>query len=529
MSMWNIMRALAKHIQNHPDEDMEASLIERELQDVVIDAHDMPAYAARIESLIKRFRYEGRGRNPLEEIHSTIKIFQHNKLAFLLNQYTSEDFEWTRQNMPIDIGMSVEDKSPFINTAIIYNNFKAVEWLEDIHMAYEHSKYPDVEYPNMTMFMRIVGRSNGKYVNVKFYKSNSLGADDNSLITPAMACLERKKDNELQWLLTHPNFCPEENTNANKTSLLHWAVRFGNPRHIKWCLEKFDVNILNNKRETPLFMAAKIGHIKKLKLLLNAGANPSVRSKVRHHTPFIAAASSGHLNMVKRLPKKDMYYALCEAITNKHTSVVKWLLNNGAPFTLQKESCSEDFILFMAMQSCAQIKKLLWQSGAGAVVSVKDMAKWSCFEPRTFEWPEKCSICYDNNKFPVRLSCGHISCGKCMHRLIIHSLHRNEMKPVVSCPECRKKSSLVEIMSLKSVKHTQENVSKVEEASKLYTDEIRSYSRETNELKKNIESAQTLLIMLERRHLEMKHQLKTYQKKHDEAVLKARQEMLRVL
>ena len=532
MTIWNTMRALAKHIQEHPDA-IDASLIERVLQDVAIDTNDRPAYAVRIGKLIKIFRYEGHGRNPLNEIHTAIKTFHHDKLAFLLNQYASDDFEWTRQNIPIDRVMTVEDKSPFINTAIMRNNYPAIQWLEDICMAYEHSKYPDVEYPDMAMFMRIVGRQNGDYINVRFKKYDSLGADDNHVITPAMACLEQKKDDALQWLLAHPKFRPEENTNNNQTSLLHWAVRFGDPRHIKWCLAKFDVNVVNNKRKTPLFMAAKRGHIKKLKMLLKAGADPSIRAMVYidngYQTPFIAGAAAGHLNMVKRLPKNHMYYALGEAILNEHAPMVQWLLKNGAPLTSHKESCAQDFVLYRAMKSCPKIKKMLWESGAGAVVSTKHMEKWSYFEPRTFQWSERCCMCFNDNTFPVRLICGHISCGKCMQGLISYTQQQNERKTHVSCPECRKKSSLVEIMSLKSVKHTQANISKVEEASTLYVDKIRTCKHEACEMAQNVAAAQAFLNTLRVRHFELKKRTKVYQKKHDAAVKEARAEMARIL
>jgi len=532
MTLWNTMRALAKHIQSEPDA-IDASLIERELQGVAIDTDNRPAYAARIGKLIKIFRYEGRGRNPLNEIHTAIKRFEHDKLAFLLNQYAPEDFEWTRQNFPIDSAMTVEDKLPFINTAILHENLLAVKWLEIVHMAYEYSKYPDVEYPDMAMFIRIVGRHDGNYINVRFKKYDSLGKDDNHVITPAMACLEQKKDEELQWLLAHPKFCPEENTNNNQTSLLHWAVRFGDPRHVKWCLDKFDVNVVNNKRKTPLFMAAKCGHIKKLKMLLKAGADPSIRAMVYidngYQTPFIAAAAAGHLNMVKRLPKKHMYYALGEAIINKHVPVVKWLLKNGAPLTSHKESCASDFVLYRAMRSCPKIKQILWESGAGAVVSTKHMEKWSYFEPRTFQWSERCCMCFNDNTFPVRLICGHISCGKCMQGLISYTQQQNEMKTSVSCPECRKNSSVVEIMSHKSVEHSLANISKVEEASTLYVDKIRTYKHKAREMAQSVAAAQVFLNTLRIRHLELKERAEVYQRKHDAAVKEARAEMARIL
>jgi len=523
------MRALSKHIQSYPD-TIDVSLIERELQDVTIGTDDRAAYALRIGRLIKIFRYEARGVNPLNEIHNAIKTHKYDKLAFLLNQYAPDYFEWTRQNLEIDM-MSTKDKSPFINSAIECNNYVAVHMLEDSCMAYESSKYPDVEYPDMEMFKRIVGRHNGDYINVRFKKYDSLGADDNHVITPAMACLEQKKDDALQWLLAHPKFRPEENTNTNQTSLLHWAVRFGDPRHVKWCLDKFDVNVVNKKRKTPLFMAAKCGHVKKLKMLLKAGADPSIRAMLYidngYQTAFVAAATAGHLNMAKRLPKRHMYYALGEAITNNHTPMVKWLLTQGAPLTSHKESCSKDFVLYMAMGSCPKIKKMLWESGAGAVVSTKNMAEWSYFEPRGFQWSEKCCMCLNDNTFPVRLRCGHVSCGQCMHRLVLHTLQQDKMS--VFCPECRTKSSMIEIMSLKSVKHTQANISKVEEASKVYVDEIRAYKRDAREMAQNIAAAEGFLDTLRIRHFRLEHKVQIYQRNHDAVVQEARAEMVRIL
>ena len=224
-----------------------------------------------------------------------------------------------------------------------------------------------------------------------------------------------------------------------------------------------------------------------------------------------------------------MYYALGEAIINEHAPMVKWLLKKGAPLTSHKESCAQDFVLYRAMKSCPKIRTMLWESGAGAVVSVKNMSKWSYFEPRTFQWSERCCMCFNDNTFPVRLSCGHISCGKCMQGLISYTIQQNETKTRVSCPECRKKSSLVEIMSLKSVEHSQANISKVEEASKLYVDKIRTSKHEAREMAQNVAAAQAFLTTLQFRHLKLKERAEMYQKKHDEAVQEARAEMSRIL
>jgi len=476
LAVWKSLQQLAPYIQETTD-DIPLELIERELKGELFGNICRAKFIPWMEKFLKMRRLVSLGKNILSEIHFNIKQGPNIYLAYSLIQYTPCDLKWAR----LSGVMSAVDKSLFILTAIKHNNLEAIQMLEDVNMAYENSTYYDVEYPSIEIFQHVVGRNNGDYINTKFDKHDSKGANDNHMITPAMACLERKNDDALRWLLAHPKFCPAQNTNNNQTSLLHWAVLFGDPRHVKWCLEKMDVDNINNKNATPLFIAAQLGHIKKLKLLLKAGADTSIRGMVyfnhKYQTPFVAAAGAGHLQMVKRLPKKHLHYALCEAILNNEVSMVRWLLKQGAPMLSHKENRSKDFALVMAIKSCTKMRKILWKAGAGAVISVEDMAGWDYFEPRAFEWPEKCCICMDKNTLPVRLKCGHISCGKCMHRLARHTLGA-QGKFCVSCPECRQTGTLIEIMSSASVQHTLNSIPAVEAASRLFIDDIRECKKE---------------------------------------------------
>jgi hypothetical protein len=180
----------------------------------------------------------------------------------------------------------------------------------------------------------------------------------------------------------------------------------------------------------------------------------------------------------------------------------------------------------LAMASTARIKKTLWDAGAGAVVSLSAMAHWTYFEPRTFEWSEPCCICLDRNTFPVRLPCGHVSCGSCMHKLICYN---SEDDRETVCPECRQGVTLVELMSQKSVQNALATLPQLEEVSKLHVKEIRHLQKNTDELQTNIDAVQLFLSTLQKRQWGQLQQQQTLQQLHDTAVNDVRKQMNAIL
>ena len=61
-----------------------------------------------------------------------------------------------------------------------------------------------------------------------------------------------------------------------------------------------DINYMGSEIETPLLLAAKNGHIRAVKLLLERGAEPNTGDQVGH-APLHGAASRGHKEVVQIL------------------------------------------------------------------------------------------------------------------------------------------------------------------------------------------------------------------------------------
>ena len=93
-------------------------------------------------------------------------------------------------------------------------------------------------------------------------------------------------------------------------------------------------------RATPLYVAAKNGHIEVVKRLLAKNADVDKARALDGATPLFAAAENGHTEVVKMLLAKnanvdkartdDGCTPLSMAVKNRHTDVIKLLLNAGA-------------------------------------------------------------------------------------------------------------------------------------------------------------------------------------------------------
>lgn len=70
----------------------------------------------------------------------------------------------------------------------------------------------------------------------------------------------------------------------NGNNALNWAVLGENGVESVRALISmgFDVNHRNKKKKTPLMQASEMGNVRAVKLLLEAGADPTARGKLKH-------------------------------------------------------------------------------------------------------------------------------------------------------------------------------------------------------------------------------------------------------
>jgi uncharacterized protein len=130
---------------------------------------------------------------------------------------------------------------------------------------------------------------------------------------------------------------------------LHVAARFGQAAIVALLIRRgSDVNALNPEGETPLFAAVVSGSgqdVEVMRILLAAGADPSIRDQKWGMNPLHMAAAHGQLAEAKLLlaaglnvdlkeAGNDHYTALQDAIDRNHPSMVELLVKHGADFNL---------------------------------------------------------------------------------------------------------------------------------------------------------------------------------------------------
>ncbi|MGY0036195.1 ankyrin repeat domain-containing protein [Pedobacter sp. NJ-S-72] len=104
----------------------------------------------------------------------------------------------------------------------------------------------------------------------------------------------------------------------------------------QWIAEGNNLEIRNNKGETPLISATYVNHIEMAKLLIEAGADVNAQDKMLNSS-FLYAGASGYLDILKLCIKAgadykvfNRYYgtALIPACERGHTAVVAELLKD---------------------------------------------------------------------------------------------------------------------------------------------------------------------------------------------------------
>jgi len=110
-------------------------------------------------------------------------------------------------------------------------------------------------------------------------------------------------------------------------SALHWAVRHGNKKMVKWLLDNnADVNIRDVDGNTPLMMAVLRDQIELVKQLLSQGADLSA-SNNRNETALMLAITNYRRRITVVL---ELNHALVSAVKSGNIAQVKILICEGA-------------------------------------------------------------------------------------------------------------------------------------------------------------------------------------------------------
>ena len=129
---------------------------------------------------------------------------------------------------------------------------------------------------------------------------------------------------------------------AEGWTALHIAARNGNVEIARLLLAQpgIDVNVKNKWKSTPLMLAAGVGHLEVVELLLgHADTKVDLQAAYYGRTALIEAALNGHLDVVEKLvahgadvnatDKTGRNSALIEAVKNDHGEVATYLLRSG--------------------------------------------------------------------------------------------------------------------------------------------------------------------------------------------------------
>ena len=144
--------------------------------------------------------------------------------------------------------------------------------------------------------------------------------------------------NEIKLLIeSDPSKINKKDEDGN--SLLHIAVRVGNPDLVKYLASKdADIDIKDNYGQTPLQIAAHLDNLDVVTQLVSHGADMNVRNAIGK-TPLHDAAYNGKFRIVKYLISQGAdintqdingHSPLHDAIINKEIEIAKYLISNGA-------------------------------------------------------------------------------------------------------------------------------------------------------------------------------------------------------
>jgi len=114
---------------------------------------------------------------------------------------------------------------------------------------------------------------------------------------------------------------------------LHMAAKCGQLEVVRVLLENdANINVTNEYGETPIYWAAEWGHLEVVRLLLEKGANVHVKEKWYGKTPLYLAARDNNLEILRELINKDVRLAqefLCYCIVNNKVTIAKELIQGN--------------------------------------------------------------------------------------------------------------------------------------------------------------------------------------------------------
>lgn len=139
---------------------------------------------------------------------------------------------------------------------------------------------------------------------------------------------------------------------SNLSTPLHYACIGGHADIVKYFLKndvdvKYQINALDFNSCNPLLCACQNGSIECVKALLENGREKiNLNMKCRKHLPLVDAEEGGHLDIVQLLLKQkgiqidqetsQKIYPLYAAVINNHYQVAKYLVQNGAAKSFDK-------------------------------------------------------------------------------------------------------------------------------------------------------------------------------------------------
>ncbi len=159
-------------------------------------------------------------------------------------------------------------------------------------------------------------------------------------------------------------------------------IRYGTFEEIKLFLDQGPIADINYQDPgnglTALMWAVMRDYTEIVKLLLDMGADPNIRTKLGE-TALIDASTSGNIDIVQMLLDKeanpnvkdeDGFSPLLQSVKRRHREITKLLLNHGADPDIQDDEGNTVFIISV-MYSDDEMIKLLMRKNANPFIQNK--------------------------------------------------------------------------------------------------------------------------------------------------------------
>ena len=221
-------------------------------------------------------------------------------------------------------------------------------------------------------------------------------------ISPLQVACEKGDLNTIKLLAS-------KGTTLQQTTLLHFACRGGKIDTIQYLIEEYavDVNSQGNEGDTPLHIAAMLGHVDVIKCLIEARCDPLCKN-VYGNTPAHLAALNGHLPALKYFIEQ-MKFDL--SITNEEGQMVihyACCIKNIDIVQYLVEECSDDISSIDQEGNTPLLKAAM----NGQLTVIEYLIKRGC-DPGQRNT-------YGNTPLHVAASNGHLSVVKYYTKHLVH-------------------------------------------------------------------------------------------------------------